>query len=242
MNKTWTVAWREFRHTVFTKAFVIGVVIAPLCFGAIVILAGIFLQPEAKPLVGTIAVISPDDALTSPLKESLQPEPSRTLPDINGLSPEEATGVLLSEASTTTASQVAVTEMDINIVSKDETQIDEIMTAMRLELTSWGQTIVSISMSSVVGLITVLIYLVLLPLLVFFFLKDKQVMMQWLGRFVPNEIDQERSVVSWNDDSIDSTTNLVSFGIASSIRTADASMAAASIPGNCTDGSMLTSA
>ena len=68
-----------------------------------------------------------------------------------------------------------------------QTQIDEIMTAMRLELTSWGQAIVSISMSSVVGLITVLIYLVLLPLLVFFFLKDKQSMMQWLSRFVPKE-------------------------------------------------------
>ena len=76
-------------------------------------------------------------------------------------------------------------EMYPDLVS--QTQIDEIMTAMRLELTSWGQAIVSISMSSVVGLITVLIYLVLLPLLVFFFLKDKQAMIQWLSRFVPKE-------------------------------------------------------
>ena len=131
MNKTWTVAWREFRHTVFTKAFVIGVVIAPLCFGAIVILASIFLQPEAKPLVGTIAVISPDDSLTAPLRESLQPEKPNSLPDINGLSAEEATDVLLSETSVTAASQVAVTNIDIDIVSMNASRIDEIKKGIR---------------------------------------------------------------------------------------------------------------
>ena len=83
------------------------------------------------------------------------------------------------------AAMLKLPDMYPDLVS--QTQIDVIMTAMRLELTSWGQAIVSISMSSVVGLITVIIYLVLLPLLVFFFLKDKQVMMQWLSRFVPKE-------------------------------------------------------
>lgn len=131
MNKTWTVAWREFRHTVLTKAFVIGVVIAPLCFGVIMIFASIFLQPEAKPLVGTIAVISPDDVLIAPLRESLQPEKPHSLPDIKGLTAEEATDVLLSEASASTTSQVAVTKMDIDIVSMNATQIDEIKKGIR---------------------------------------------------------------------------------------------------------------
>ena len=83
------------------------------------------------------------------------------------------------------AAMLKLPDMYPDLVS--QTQIDEIMTAMRIELTSWGQAIVSISMSSVVGLITVLIYLVLLPLLVFFFLKDKQAMIEWLSRFVPKE-------------------------------------------------------
>jgi len=83
------------------------------------------------------------------------------------------------------AAMLKLPDMYPDLVS--QTQIDEIMTAMRIELTSWGQAIVSISMSSVVGLITVLIYLVLLPLLVFFFLKDKQTMIEWLSRFVPKE-------------------------------------------------------
>ena len=131
MNKIWTVAWREFRHTVFTKAFVLGVIVAPLCFGTIVILAGIFLQPEAKPLVGTIAVISPDDRLTQPLTESLQPDQTDVLPDLEGLNAGEAADVLLSEVSTSPASQVAVTELDITVVSMDESQIDEIKTGIR---------------------------------------------------------------------------------------------------------------
>ena len=131
MNKIWTVAWREFRHTVFTKAFVLGVIVAPLCFSAIVILAGIFLQPEAKPLVGTIAVISPDDRLTQPLTESLQPDQTDVLPDLEGLNAGEAADVLLSEVSTSPASQVAVTELDITVVSMDESQIDEIKTGIR---------------------------------------------------------------------------------------------------------------
>ena len=96
------------------------------------------------------------------------------------------------------AAMLKLPELYPDLVS--QAQIDEIMTAMRLELTSWGQAIVSISMSSVVGLITVLIYLVLLPLLVFFFLKDKQAMMQWLGRFVPNE---HQLVVRFGPKSID---------------------------------------
>lgn len=133
MNKIWTVAWREFRHTVFTKAFFLGVIVAPLCFGAIVILAGIFLRPEAKPLVGTIAVISPNDVLMAPMKESLQPKKPKGLPEISGLSPEEAADVILSEASGSSTSQVVVTKLDIEIISMSEAQLDEIKEGIRDE-------------------------------------------------------------------------------------------------------------
>jgi putative permease len=52
-------------------------------------------------------------------------------------------------------------------------------------------------MSSVIGLITILVYLILLPLLVFFFLKDKIVIIQWLRRFFPKE--DELVVRVWRD-------------------------------------------
>jgi len=64
-------------------------------------------------------------------------------------------------------------------------QVSEIMAAIRTELTTWGQQALSITVASILGLITVLIYLVLLPLLVFFMLKDKSLIVGWFQHFVP---------------------------------------------------------
>ena len=66
-------------------------------------------------------------------------------------------------------------------------QIEEILTLARTELTSLGQRVVSLSLSSVVGAITFLVYLILLPLMVFFFLKDKNLILGWLAGFLPEE-------------------------------------------------------
>ena len=66
-------------------------------------------------------------------------------------------------------------------------QIEEILTLARIELTSFGQRVVSLSLSSVVGIITFLVYMILLPLMVFFFLKDKELIIRWLADFLPDE-------------------------------------------------------
>ena len=66
-------------------------------------------------------------------------------------------------------------------------QIDEIMVLIRTELTSWGQRLLSVSLASVMGLITVLIYLVLMPILIFFLMKDKELLVVWMGRLAPGE-------------------------------------------------------
>ena len=66
-------------------------------------------------------------------------------------------------------------------------QIEELLTLARTELTAMGQRVVSISISSVVGVITFLVYMILLPLMVFFFLKDKQLILNWLANFLPEE-------------------------------------------------------
>lgn len=65
--------------------------------------------------------------------------------------------------------------------------IQEVFRVIRQEMTEFGQTILTLSLSSVVGVITVLIYLVLMPLLVFFFLKDKSVITDWFTSFLPEE-------------------------------------------------------
>ncbi|MDH3386711.1 MAG: AI-2E family transporter [Gammaproteobacteria bacterium] len=66
-------------------------------------------------------------------------------------------------------------------------QIEEILTLARTELTAFGQRVVSLSLASVVGIITFLVYMILLPLMVFFFLKDKDIILTWLADFLPEE-------------------------------------------------------
>ncbi len=76
-------------------------------------------------------------------------------------------------------------------------EVEEILTFLRTEVASLGQNVVSWSLASVVGLISFLVYLILLPLMVFFFLKDKELILSWLGDFLPDERRLVRKV--WND-------------------------------------------
>lgn len=82
-----------------------------------------------------------------------------------------------------------------NIVS--EQQAVEVVDALRSELASWGQGILSYSIASVVGVITLLVYLVLMPLLVFFFLKDKVRLCSWFRSYMPDDLDLAARV--WSD-------------------------------------------
>lgn len=67
------------------------------------------------------------------------------------------------------------------------TQVSEVITGIRKAITGLGQNILSLSLASIPTLITVLVYLILSPLLVFFFLKDKDQLMAWLVRFLPRK-------------------------------------------------------
>jgi putative permease len=68
-----------------------------------------------------------------------------------------------------------------------EAQIRDLIDSIRIEALSYGQHVVSLSVSSVVSVITVAVYLVLMPLLVFFFLKDKGRIVNWFVRFLPTD-------------------------------------------------------
>lgn len=76
-------------------------------------------------------------------------------------------------------------------------QIQEIISTVRLEIVGLGQQAVTLSLSSLVGLITVLLYLILMPLMVFFFLKDKSRIVDWLKSFLPDERELVGEV--WRD-------------------------------------------
>lgn len=64
-------------------------------------------------------------------------------------------------------------------------QIDELIAAIRSEVVTFGQHVVSWSLASVVGVITILVYLILMPLLVFFFMKDKNLILNWFRHQLP---------------------------------------------------------
>ena len=68
-----------------------------------------------------------------------------------------------------------------------EQEIEKMLGSFSTELVSVGQKLVSVSLSSVVDVFTVLVYLVVVPLLVFFLLKDKTEILDWFRRFVPED-------------------------------------------------------
>jgi len=66
-------------------------------------------------------------------------------------------------------------------------EIEQMLGSFSAELVSVGQKLVSVSLSSAVDVFTVLVYLVVVPLLVFFLLKDKLVIINWFRRFMPED-------------------------------------------------------
>ncbi len=68
-----------------------------------------------------------------------------------------------------------------------EAQLNGAVTMAQTELGGLGQAIVTRTLASIPGVVTVLLYMILIPLLVFFFLKDRDQILSWLGGFLPAE-------------------------------------------------------
>jgi putative permease len=68
-----------------------------------------------------------------------------------------------------------------------ESKIQQMMFAVQRELLTYGQNVLSLSAASVVGLVSIMIYLFLVPMMVFFFLKDKQMLIAWFLQFMPRD-------------------------------------------------------
>ena len=66
-------------------------------------------------------------------------------------------------------------------------QISEAFALVQRGVGELGQSILSLSLASIPTLVVVLIYLILVPLLVFFFLKDREKILTWFGAFLPEE-------------------------------------------------------
>lgn len=64
-------------------------------------------------------------------------------------------------------------------------QIEVLISNLRREVGQVGQNILSFSIARVGTFISILIYVVLVPLIVFFTLKDKHIILGWAGKFMP---------------------------------------------------------
>lgn len=69
----------------------------------------------------------------------------------------------------------------------DEAQVAEIIAALRAQILNLGEPVLQYSLASITSLVTVVVYVILGPLLVFFFLKDKEKIIQWFSRFLPSQ-------------------------------------------------------
>jgi len=66
-----------------------------------------------------------------------------------------------------------------------EQQVDELVRSARGELATWGQTVLSYSIASIPRIVSLVIFVVLVPILVFFVLKDREELIRWATNFLP---------------------------------------------------------
>jgi len=65
--------------------------------------------------------------------------------------------------------------------------LQQAMASLTDKLQEWGGLVLSASFASIPNVMALMVYAVLVPVLVFFLLKDKIVILQWSERFLPRE-------------------------------------------------------
>ncbi len=75
--------------------------------------------------------------------------------------------------------------------------LQKVIAALAAKMQEWGGALLSFSIASIPGMITLLVYAVLVPVMVFFFLKDKQIIIAWGQQFLPTERTLLQRV--WNE-------------------------------------------
>lgn len=97
--------------------------------------------------------------------------------------PERYPQLVSGPESPASALEAAEDEVPLALVSQD--QLSALLDQVGSELINYGAKLVSFS--GVMGLVSLLIFLVLMPVLVFFFLKDKRRLMAWLRAHTPKD-------------------------------------------------------
>lgn len=66
-------------------------------------------------------------------------------------------------------------------------QIETFISTIKDKLLEWGKVALTASLNSIFDLVALMVYLILVPLMVFFFLKDKHELFSSFSRFLPKE-------------------------------------------------------
>ncbi len=66
-------------------------------------------------------------------------------------------------------------------------QVQHVIAESKSQFAQFGQLVLSFSISSIPGIIALIVYLVLVPLLIYFFLMDKALLVNWFRQFLPED-------------------------------------------------------
>lgn len=84
----------------------------------------------------------------------------------------------------------------------NEAAINEVINSLANESTNLGQWLVSFSLSSIPSLFSLMIYLVLVPLVMFFLLKDQKKILEYMTSWLPKERRMMRNIAHEMNDQI----------------------------------------
>ena len=90
--------------------------------------------------------------------------------------------------------------------SSEFLEVQRLTKTLEDEITNLGKTVVTTSINSFKNLVVWIVYLVLVPVLVFFLLKDKERIIAWLIQFLPH--DRSLATQIWHDVNIQ-TSNYI---------------------------------
>ena len=81
--------------------------------------------------------------------------------------------------------QVLVTLPEEYPVFFTQQQVNELTSVIQAEMAAMGQLLVTKGLSSIPSMLALFVYLILIPLMVFFFLKDRDQVIGWFAGFLP---------------------------------------------------------
>ncbi len=74
--------------------------------------------------------------------------------------------------------------------------IDNLFLGLQGETSKLGNSIFAFSLASAGGLFAIIVYTILVPIMIFFMLFDKETIYNWLSRFFPNKLDLTQKAYS----------------------------------------------